>query len=251
MLKGLLWILTAVALVFAIIALLPYIADRVPWSVEERAFTAMSPLIPEKECDGHPAANAILQQVLARIYPIYPSDKDFPVHVAVIRGKEINAFAFLAGRIYVYNGLLQQADSPDELAAVLAHEIEHVKERHVIQGLIQKFLGYYLWQTVFPDTTLGHITNLLAAADHLKFSRIEEHEADQGALDRLRDAHVSALGFRRFFSRGLGTPEPMTVFSDHPSDESRAHLADAFLKYPSRPVITDAQWKALKEICRH
>jgi Zn-dependent protease with chaperone function len=212
LLKGLLWILGAFAAVLALYVSLPYLAKGVPWSAEKRAFAAMSPFIAEKTCNADAEANAVFQQVVRRIYPIYPGDKEFPVDAAVIRGKEANAFAFLAGRIYVYDALIRKADSPDELAAVLAHEIEHVKQRHIIQGLIQRMLGVYVWQIAFPTATLGGVTGLLAAADQLKFSRMEEHQADEGALDRLCDAHVNALGFKRFFSKGRGHPSPWSSF---------------------------------------
>lgn len=251
LLKGLFWILVAFAFAFALFESLPYIAKDVPWSVEKKAYAAISPFMTERECRGRPKANAVLRRVVRRIYPIYPSDKYFPVDIKVIRGREVNAFAFLAGRIFVYNGLIQKVGSADALAAVLAHEIEHVKRRHIIQGLIQQFLGYYVWQLAFPNAAAGSMTSLLNAANRLKFSRLEEQEADEGALVRLRDAHVSALGFKRFFSRRPPASELSTIFSDHPSDQSRARMADPFLKLPSKPILTQSQWHLLKGICRN
>lgn len=250
LLKGIGWLVAVFGFVLFLFESLPYIAKDIPWGVERKAYAAISPFMAERECTGRPESNAVFQRVVRRIYPIYPSDRTFPVDIKVIRGKQVNAFAFLAGKIFVYNGLIQRADSADELAAVLAHEIEHVKRRHIIQKLIQRLLGYYVWQLVFPNAAPGNMLGLLNTANQLQFSRLEEHEADEGALVRLRDAHVSALGFKHFFSKRPTPLQLPTVLSDHPSDQARARLADPFLKFPSTPIITPSQWHVLKGICR-
>lgn len=49
----------------------------------------------------------------------------------VIKGDDVNAFSLPGGYIYVYEGLVKYAESDDEIAAVLAHEISHAEERHI------------------------------------------------------------------------------------------------------------------------
>jgi predicted Zn-dependent protease len=49
----------------------------------------------------------------------------------VIKGDEVNAFSIPGGFIYVYEGLIKYAESDDEIAAVLAHEISHAEQRHI------------------------------------------------------------------------------------------------------------------------
>lgn len=51
----------------------------------------------------------------------------------VLEGTDVNAFSLPGGFIYVYEGLIKYAESDDELAAVLAHEISHSEERHIYQ----------------------------------------------------------------------------------------------------------------------
>ncbi len=52
-----------------------------------------------------------------------------PLSPAVAHHDEANAFALPGGRIYVFEGLINKAETPDELAGVLAHEISHVAHR--------------------------------------------------------------------------------------------------------------------------
>ena len=48
----------------------------------------------------------------------------------------INAFAVPSGIIFVNSGLLKKADPANELAAVLAHEVQHVERRHALKNML-------------------------------------------------------------------------------------------------------------------
>jgi predicted Zn-dependent protease len=58
-----------------------------------------------------------------------------PYKIAVVRSREVNAFAVPGGRIYVTEGLLDFVESEAELAAVLGHEVSHVDLRHCVERL--------------------------------------------------------------------------------------------------------------------
>ena len=83
----------------------------------------------------------------------------------------------------------------------------------------------------------------------LSYSRSEEREADEGALERLKQAKVNAQGFKSFFGRKQGTSLPLEFLSTHPSDESRARLAEYYEGLPSFPVLTGQEWSHLQHIC--
>ena len=55
---------------------------------------------------------------------------DRQLQLVVVDNPTINAFAVPGGIIGVHNGLIHHAHSEDELAAVLAHEIAHLSQRH-------------------------------------------------------------------------------------------------------------------------
>lgn len=243
-LKGLLWLLAAAAAAFLLAAGLPFLAARVPWSVERRLGRWLDAR-PAASCGaGAPQAQALLARLTARLYPILPGDEDFPLSVRVIPGSEVNAFASLGGRVYVYDGLLEQTRSPEELAGVLAHEIEHVKRRHIIEGAAARFVTSGALRLVFPNK--AGAAGLLA---NLTFSREQEREADAGGLARLRAARVSTAGFAEFFER-LGRKGALPAFlSDHPASADRAALAQRYAGGPSRPILDARDWKTLQSIC--
>ncbi|MBC7690727.1 MAG: M48 family metallopeptidase [Methylotenera sp.] len=247
--RGLIWLVVACALVFGVYESLPRVARKIPWSLERKAFEHLPLFSARQECSASAESTALLQKVIARIHPLEASDREYPIHVTVIQGKEVNAFTFLAGQVFVYDGLLQQAESPEELAGVLAHEFEHVRRRHVTEGLIQRVLLTSLSQVMLPSSASGGIPGLLDAAVRLKFSRGQEEQADRGALERLKKGQVNVAGFRRFFSRKTGSPEFLSLLSDHPSDDSRLKLADSCLGSPSTPILSEAEWESLKGIC--
>jgi Zn-dependent protease with chaperone function len=246
----LLWLVFAFFLIFVFYESLPSLAKHVPWRYEQRLLVA-TPLVDSKShCTGSPDANRAFDVLLRRIYPVYPDDGKFPVEVEFIKGTTVNAFAFLAGRIFVYDGLVQQADSPEELAAVLAHEIEHIKERHITQAMIQRTFLYAGALVAFPHSGLGSLGALLDIAAKIKFSRFQEEQADDGALDRLKVARINIQGFKNFFSKRSHSSALGALLSDHPSDESRFQKANAFPVYDSEPLMSAAEWAALKGICR-
>lgn len=85
-------------------------------------------------------------RLLARLDPVArritaASDRrDLPYQFRIIASPELNAFTTMGGFVYVFSGLMEQADD-DELAAVLAHEIGHVAARHAAKRL-QAEMGY-------------------------------------------------------------------------------------------------------------
>ena len=65
--------------------------------------------------------------------------------------KQVNAFAVPGGDIVVYRGLLEATRSPEELAGVLAHEVQHVALRHSLKGMIRSAGLAMLWALIAGD----------------------------------------------------------------------------------------------------
>jgi predicted Zn-dependent protease len=218
---------------------LPILAKHVPWSIEKKIASVLNLTENLSLCDAN-GSSTELKKLIARIYPI-PGDANLPIHVNVIAGKTINAFASFGGEVFVYDGLIQKAESPEELAGVLAHEIGHVHHRHIIEGMLSKLTVLALSQ---GSGTSGF--NLLA---NLKFSREQEAEADRDGLERLQKAHVNVLGTSQFFKREGNTGAIPSLLSDHPSSEDRAQLAQSYFRMDTTPILTPAEWTKLKGIC--
>jgi len=132
-----------------------------------------------------------------------------------VRDAEINAFALPGGFIGVNTGLIVSTDSESELAAVLAHEIGHVIQRHISRGMTQQSQSSALMMASIAGALLAGLAgggaNLAmgvaafgqaAALDRqLGFSRDAEREADRAGLQMLTNAGFEGAGMARMFSR--------------------------------------------------
>lgn len=245
--KGLVWVGIAAGLGVVAAIGLPRLAKHMPWSVERRLGSIGSGPADHLLCKGsEPAERRALDQLVRRLYPLTAEDRTIPISIDVIRGSTVNAFATLGGRIFVYDGLLQQARSPDELAGVLAHEIEHVRDRHILQGAVVSLVTWGGLRAIFQNGDPGVAHSLLS----LSFSREQEAEADEGALQRMRSTHISAAGFVEFFERARQSGSLPAILSNHPSDEDRAARAARFSGYSTWPALSPDEWRMLRGICK-
>jgi predicted Zn-dependent protease len=125
----------------------------------------------------------------------------------------INAFALPGGYIGVHTGLLMAADSESEVAAVLAHEIGHVTQRHIARMLAQQkqvslvtMAGMVLALLAArsnPQAAMGSLMlgSEMARSSMLSFSREAEREADRVGFEILRQAGFDMQSMVSFFSR--------------------------------------------------
>jgi predicted Zn-dependent protease len=180
-------------------------------------------------------------------------DIPYPLRIRVVASPMVNAFAAPGGNIAVMAGLIKKAETPDEVAGVLAHEIGHVLERHPTEGMIKQFgLGVILEAIsggVLGSDTMSGVAGTLIA---LSYNRESETEADRAAVRILNDAGISRRGLVRFFerlrqqeSKGVKVP---AFLSSHPlSEEREANLragADA-----GDAAMSEEDWRAFKRIC--
>ena len=101
------------------------------WPVE-----AMEILEKNEELKSDTVLEAISQIKKQLISSLEATNYDY--HFYVVKNESVNAFATLGGHIFIFSGLIDMTDEPEELAAVLAHEIGHVEKRHVVNKLVRK-----------------------------------------------------------------------------------------------------------------
>ena len=113
----------------------------------------------------------------------------------VVDDAQVNAFAVPGGHVVVFTGLIRAAASSDELAGVLAHEIQHVVLRHSVRGLVRTMGWRAALSIVFGDVgPLSGVGELASRLGSLKFSRDQETAADLGGLALLRRARIDPRG---------------------------------------------------------
>lgn len=164
---------------------------------------------------------------------------------------EVNAFAAPGGVIVVFSGLLREAESPEELAGVVAHEVAHVELRHSLRAAVKGLGLRAALSLVFGDGAGGALAGAAADLTELKFSRDAEREADREGLRRLQAARVDPQGMLRFFARlegeggKAGTP-PAWLSSHPPAGERRAALAGQLDRSAPAPQPLAIDWAAVQ-----
>jgi len=252
-------IAAAISLVLSVIYLVPLLADRlaplVLASLEMRLGDAVDPQI-RRFFDGEtceaPAGRAALDTLTARITA--DLDLHVPIQVAVLKNREVNAFALPGGRVYFLEGMLNRARSPDEFAGVLAHEIGHVANRDGLRRLIQTSGSAFLLGLLFGD--VGGAGAAILGGRMLidsSYSRDQERAADAFAARTMIGLGRSpqALGALLLRVDEGNEPSALDFFASHPMGEERmAALSAQDAPVTAPPLLDEAQWNALKAICR-
>lgn len=176
-----------------------------------------------------------------------------PADLETVGSKIPNAFALPGGKVYLLSGLLNKARSQDEILGVLAHELGHVQNRDHLRRVIATGGTAILVSMVFGDITGGGamvvIGNSLLNAAH---SRATEAQADDFAALTLTRLGRPARPMGELLLRVTGAEKDgaFTILHDHPMSEDRlAKLAASDTGATAAPVLTDAEWTALKAIC--
>lgn len=179
------------------------------------------------------------------------------VSVRVMRSPSDNAITVPGGLIAIMSGMIHAAGSPEEIAAVLAHEIAHAEARDPMREAFRVIGTAGLLGLVIGDYAGGTVIAVLSdAAIAGSFQRGAESTADQRALEILNDAGLpgAALAdvFERFARQGGGDAGPLSHLASHPDPAARAaaaRAADRIGDAPFTPVLEDGEWIALQQIC--
>lgn len=160
------------------------------------------------------------------------ADSPFPFKFQVVHHQDVNAFALPGGSIFIHSALLEKADSAEEVAGVLAHEMAHVIHRHGTQLMVRRIGLYVLVGAVFGDTQ-GLIAALADQGGFLlsqKFSRDFERQADETGFELLVKAGIDPRGMLTFFRRIQEIQEEqmsdteqsaMAIMGTHPATDER------------------------------
>ncbi|WP_417515139.1 M48 family metallopeptidase [Minwuia sp.] len=185
-----------------------------------------------------------------------------PVEVRVVPVDMVNAIALPGGFVLIFEGLLKQAGSAEEVAGVLAHEIGHTQYRHGMQRLIWSE-GLAILINIVSPGDLGRIgRDAGALLLSLSYSRDAEREADDYAIDNLNRIGVTSAGMAEFFERAGGLHEAgetdaegnsdvaalLKYLSTHPDSAERVATIRAEGK-GTGTILSDPEWDALRTIC--
>ena len=173
---------------------------------------------------------------------------EFPYTFQVVQDDSINAFAIPGGHTYVNTGLIKAAESEAELAAVMAHEINHVVARHSTRQMTQQY-GYNLIAGLLLGNQ-GELSKLAAdmfgKAGHMYYSREMESQADFLGVETMYKAGYNPQGMVSFFKKldAAGQKDPGKIarfFSSHPETVERINaIQQEIAKLPAKSYLPDS-----------
>ncbi|MEC4674681.1 MAG: M48 family metallopeptidase [Nitrospirota bacterium] len=210
------------------------------------------------QCTDHRIQQKIDALLDALVGKIGPTPHSF--QVTIVDQPIMNAVALPGGSIIIFRGLLEKTETPEELAGVLAHEIQHILQRHGMRLLVQNMtLGLII------GALTGDVSGIMAFVlegthmlQSLSYSRAAEEEADQKGMELLLKTGINPKGMLSFFEymqtqrADHDNDHLWQYLSTHPLPQDRTtnleHLAsqeDATY----RPLFPLDDWKQLILLC--
>jgi Zn-dependent protease with chaperone function len=203
-----------------------WVADQIPIEEEIKlgrsSFESMKSTLKLQDSGGAYDAVQVIGKRLTQ-----GSKYTYEFHV--VKDDTLNAFAMPGGIVVVYTGLINATKRPEELAGVLAHEVQHVEQRHSLQGMVKNLGLRAVWALATGDlggTLAGQAAVKLSS---LKFSRDAESEADDKGFDALVKQGIDPSGMPEFFKtmNEKAADAPVSFISTHPlSVDRRKELAE-------------------------
>ena len=196
------------------------------------------------------AVKAGLRKVQDRLGPALGT-LAFPVESYVIDSGTVNAVCLPGNIVLVYSGLLRRLQSPEELAAILAHEIAHAMHQDPMQALKRELGLAALFGMVGGGRGDGVTGRLMHRLVSNGFSRQQELSADEEALRVLAasdiDPKALADALRRIRGEKNEDPAVLQYISTHPGFDERIQLSEqASANWPGKPRPIDLDWKQFR-----
>lgn len=168
---------------------------------------------------NNPSANRYVDRIGQRLAE-NSTRPDIPYTFQVVRDDSVNAFATAGGFVYVTTGLLNAVDNEAQLAAVLAHEIGHIAERHTIEQMQQTAIAQGVATAAGVDSNALVQIGVELALNRPR-SREAEYEADRLAVENLARTGYPQVATINFLEKLRNQSSPPTFLSTHPATGDR------------------------------
>ena len=225
--------------------------SRIPVEWEQKlGESAYREFLSHQEVMKEGPAVAALVEMTQRMTAQIP-DSPYKFEVTVVKSDMVNAFALPGGYVVVFTGLMKKAESGEEVAGVLSHELNHVLQRHGLERIVKSLGLMTVAAIVFGNQQglVGMMKQLGVELFTLKFGREQETEADLTGLQLLQRAKINPSGMITFFERLSEKDQGrMEWLSTHPMSAARADRLKAELaalpKKSPEPFTFD--WKQVQ-----
>jgi Zn-dependent protease with chaperone function len=216
----------AVLLYFGIVMAVGLLIPLIPISFDQSlGKAAHQSMLGDQVICSDEVVNSAMTRILDSLSP-HLAIEGLDPELVVVESELVNAYCLPGGYVTVFTGLLLAADSADEVAGVIAHELAHATGRHGLRQLIQSLSVAALIQAGFGD--LSGAAALGGGMEYLivqGYSRDHETDADQVGLKMIQAAGWDGLAMATFFDKLSGEELQSSVpawLSSHPDPGNRA-----------------------------
>lgn len=222
-----------VAVIWGFSLLVNNLVTLIPVSAEQQLGKLIVPAYQQKATPG--PAQTTLNKLLDRLENnlTIAQQKDRNYQVLYIAEPTVNALAIPGDTIVLYRGLIENAESENELMMVLGHELGHFANRDHLRSLgntilIRVAIAALIGDTGGLDSLIGNaITNL--SRSH--YSQSQEKQADRFGLTLLNKTYGYVAGATDFFERIAQKQSADIAFlSTHPAPQERVKILEKLIE---------------------
>jgi predicted Zn-dependent protease len=178
------------------------------------------------------AVDSIKSRLLA-----HEKDTTYRVEILVIESETVNAVTFPGGLIVVFTPLIRLTDSPEELAAVIAHELGHVVHRDPLKQMAKELGVSTVLSMINGGKAAPMIETMVKDFLDVQYTREQEQAADDYSFRLLGESRISPGYFADFMEKlapdtlneEKGGPK-FEYFSTHPDVHARISAAKTAAK---------------------
>lgn len=219
-----------------------------------RSFVAY--IAPEADRCGDAVYAEMVDEIVARLTA--QADLPYTFRVYVVDDARLNAYALPGGYIAITTRFLAQMKSPEQLAGIIAHEMQHVAQRHGTRAIFREIATRALVAAVSSEAGgLDYVLDNAAMVGSMRFSRQHESAADIQGMNMILDAKIDPAGMVEVFEIILATtgdlPDALAYISSHPLTKDRlrslASYADSLSVAPV-PIVPDSTWARFERAIR-
>ena len=228
--------------------------DRISLAWEMRFKTAIKQFIAaDASLVENDELNGVIADLARRLRDHIKADHPYEIEIMVVDSRMVNAMALPGGLIILYVPLIRLTETPEELAAVMAHELGHVIHRDPLRKMIRQ-MGIAATLALLRGDSSTLLENTIRNLLDLKYTRDQESAADDFALETLVAAGIDPIHFAAIMEKldpgkDGGKNTLFEYLSTHPHRGERVEKARrASAQFASAGDDSTIDWPRVKKL---
>jgi predicted Zn-dependent protease len=205
----------------------------IPPGLEQKLGAVIAPVYEEQAVDS--PQQKTLNQLLDRLESKLPSQQreNNQYQVLYIPEDTVNAIAIPGNKVIIYQGLLKEVSSENELMMILGHELGHFAHRDHLRGLgnvlvLRITISYFLGDASIFNSI---IATSIKAISQAQYSQKQEQQADRFGLLLLDKTYDRVAGSTDFFNKlSKKQKNNFDFLASHPAPAKRVKEINRLIK---------------------